>query len=179
MIFRASFPHSYLLEYAIQGRLGIMNAPPPSHCSGEDTQQDADRKALISAWFFQQLGVHRESSQALIRYCLDALQDLHPDLNPDKTTDALWSDTYQDLLSMQRQPSIMRGYRRFVLIEGSQDRSVSRKAPGVRCIFYGVSQTFLNMSYRSNVVFSPPSSLETSFGKKRSEWTYCTPTCGL
>ncbi|KAJ6574781.1 hypothetical protein B0H19DRAFT_1254435 [Mycena capillaripes] len=112
-----------LLKAIENGEISLLRAPPldrnPTPTSDEATHWLRDH------WINRPLG-----SRNLLKYCIDVFTLKYSNIPPAECASAIEAEISQDLDSMQRQPDIMKHYRRFVVIRAESDNHIEADKDG-------------------------------------------------
>lgn len=103
-----------------EGEVSLLQSPP---VHGDDPGQK---------WLNVQLKSLSLAAPNLIKDCLSAFSRQYSKLPETQLTTAINTEISQDMLRMQTQPSIMKSYRRFVIITASNADLVESLKDGVR-----------------------------------------------
>jgi hypothetical protein len=111
-VVRGSLIHQDLLSRVGQGQLSLLK-PPPHYGSGES--------ALLE-WIRWQQETSMLDSRGILERSLRGFSEQFSEFPEEKWTPRVLAELSSVLTSLQRQPSIMDQYRRYVVIIGKQDK---------------------------------------------------------
>lgn len=117
------FIYENLLKMIKQGALSLLTQPP-------FLQNDVQG---IKGWASSQLRLFNMDERGILEFCLRNFTDDYEDIDEEKWPHAVQEEVLSSLSSMQVQSSIMKNYRRFVVLrgrleyEGKEDNKDSEK----------------------------------------------------
>lgn len=128
---KGEFFFSDLLEQIAEGRVALLRAPP----LGQGTRGAKD---LAAEWVSWQLELLRMDARELLAASITLAAEKYSTTQPHALPEAIQKEIVRDMLSMQRQPAIMDGYRRFVVIKSKGDMCLGEDKDGVSALWLSV-----------------------------------------
>ncbi|KII93643.1 hypothetical protein PLICRDRAFT_35872 [Plicaturopsis crispa FD-325 SS-3] len=109
------FVHDYLLRYIEDGHVSLLRAPPLTRNVALPVNDP------IRRWISWQLRLSGLDARDLLADCVKKFVEHYSNYTGHSLSDAFESEITKDMLHMQGQPTLMRNYRRFVVITGAGD----------------------------------------------------------
>lgn len=110
------------------GEVSVLRAPPLDR--NPSRESDETEEWLRDHWTNRPLGQRR-----ILEYCMNAFSAKYANVPEADWAAAVESEISGDLDLMQRQPNIMKHYRRYVVIKAESDASPKAVKEGVCCLF--------------------------------------------
>ncbi|KAJ7456662.1 hypothetical protein FB451DRAFT_1276767 [Mycena latifolia] len=124
---RGVFVFELLLKAIDEGEVSLLRAPPLDRNARKDSDPAADW--LRDHWVTRPFGPRR-----VLEFCMDAFSAKYSNVPKEQWVSAIESEISEDLDLMQRQPDIMKHYRRYVVIRAEGDGSLSADRDGFEWI---------------------------------------------
>ncbi|KIY50388.1 hypothetical protein FISHEDRAFT_20291, partial [Fistulina hepatica ATCC 64428] len=99
-----------ILEAIEDGKLAVMRAPP-SVREGESERR---------RWIEEQLETCPRGPREHLEFVLNAFHTTYGNAAPGDLPQQMLQDIATDMMSMQRQPAVMRAYRKFVILTSDE-----------------------------------------------------------
>ncbi|KAJ6604313.1 hypothetical protein DFH09DRAFT_1300550 [Mycena vulgaris] len=115
---RGVFVFDLLLRAIDDGKVSVLRAPPLDRRASRESDPAADW--LRDHWINRPLGPRR-----ILELCMDAFGSKYSNVPPAQWASTIESEISDDLDLMQRQPEIMKLYRRYVVIRAENDTSLN------------------------------------------------------
>ncbi|KAJ7785978.1 hypothetical protein B0H16DRAFT_1488782 [Mycena metata] len=111
---RGIFVFDLLLKAIDDGEVSVLRAPPLERNATDEA--DPTRDWLRKHWINRPLGPRN-----VLEACIDAFSNKYSNIPPEQWASVVEAEITEDLDLMQRQPDIMKSYRRYVVVKAEKD----------------------------------------------------------
>lgn len=130
------FPLRYLLNAIDDGDIALVDAPPD-----ESSLTGPDGTAQYEQWINNTLSFASPTPRASVEMGLAAFSSSKlTDMPEDRWHSAIEDLIVEDMQAMQRQPSVLTNYRRYVVIRSHQENHIHFDREGVRDLYFRILQ---------------------------------------
>lgn len=122
---RGQFSHEFILKAIAAGEVALIYAPPE-----KATTHSADDNRQI--WMRQHLSLTPFSAKRALEIGLEAFHSKYANVPESEWSQTMETEILMDLSSMQRQPAIMKDYRRYVVFISEREARANPTVGGVQ-----------------------------------------------
>jgi len=122
---RGEFSHEFILKAIATGEVALIQAPPE-----KATTHSANDNRQI--WMRQYLSLTPFTAKCALEIGVGAFHSKYANVAASEWPQTMETEIIMDLSSMQRQPAIMKDYRRYVVF--TSEREARESFAGVQCL---------------------------------------------